>query len=285
MRRKRTAAKPAATATATAASVGVLPYEATMSYRDYIKDVLPVIAPHIEKSWEYDWMGVYKSGKEFIEHLNKFGGALPRIQELYKPSEMNIPASPTHELTFVRDTYGEVLDTDAYMAGEAECFITIQPAEVQKSNLTMRVIHGMSANVDAREAVDKYMKLADLYTAALSKYNVRVIFEWGGALDNGKSYMYKLIVSDFGQPLDPYTLVSALSSPMYRANLRGLARTLYGGMTNVSWHREHTPYLNKPSVQRKDDEIIISPMFGGDSFRQWELENMLKAAGLTEDGQ
>jgi hypothetical protein len=267
-----------------------LPANAEMTYRDFIKDIVPEISPMIRRTWQRDWVGagVYKTAETFLMHLDTHGGALPEIQSLYKPAELNIPASPTHEMSFVRDTFGEVLDVDAYMNGQPECFLTIQPAECIKSNLTIRVIHGMSAGVDAREATEKYMLVADLYTAAMAKYNVRIVFEWGGEAtggDKGWHYLWKLNVCDYGQPLDPYTLVSALSTPMNRAMLMGMTGKALGTeCTWCGWHDTHKHYLNtdKPSVERKEGEIIIAPITTR-NMGTWNLPDMLKAAGLTEE--
>lgn len=279
----RNASKPTATG---------LPQNAEMSYKDLISNVLPNISEHIRRAWQGDWVGagIYKTAETMLMHLNTYGGALPDVQKLYKPSELNIPASPSHEMNFVRDTCGEILDVDAYMQGQPECFYTIQPEECIKSNLTIRVIHGMSAGVDAREATEKYMMIADLYTAALAKYNVRIIFEWGGdAHGNGKRwhYLWKINVCDYGQPLDPYTLVSALSTPMNRAMLMGMTGTALGEECGFcAWHDTHKHFLNTntPSVERKNDEIIISPITMKNR-NTWNLPDMLKAAGLIEDGQ
>lgn len=267
-----------------------LPATAEMSYREFIKNVLPKIAPNIHALWESDWMGagLYNSSNALINDLITYGGALPKVAELYKPTELNIPATPTHELTFVRDVSGPILDVDAYMSGEAECFIEIQPAPVQKSQLTIRVLHAVSGDVSAKDIVDKYMLVADLYTAALAKYNVRLVYEVAGniMLNSGPNipYNYCLTMSDFGQPLDPYTLVSALSGPMYRSVMRGLSRAIGKNVCGVDFHPAHKPYLKKPSVVRTNDEIIISPIYS-DTAQGWNIRNMLKEAGLMEDGQ
>lgn len=277
---------PRRTATAAAPFVG-LPATAQMSYREFIKDVLPQITSTIHASWERDWMGagLYDSSRDLINDLTTYGGALPKVAELYRPDELNIPATPTHELTFVRDVSGPILDVDAYMAGEAECFIEIQPAPVQKSQLTIRVLHAVSGDVSAKDIVNKYMLVADLYTAALAKYNVRLIFEVAGNImvSSGPNipYNYCLTMSDYGQPLDPYTLVSALSGPMYRSMMRGLSRSIAKNVYGVDFHPDQKKYLTKPAAVRMNDEIIISPIYS-DTAQGWNLRNMLKESGLLE---
>lgn len=272
---------------ATAALHVGLPATAEMSYRDFINEILPQISGNVRSLWESSWMGagLYNNPDTFLNDLTTFGGALPKVAELYKPTELNIPATETHNLAFVRDVCGPILDVDAYMSGEAECFIEIQPAPVQKSQLTIRVLHAVSGDVSAKDIVDKYMLVADLYTAALAKYNVRLVIEMAADImvSSGPNIMYKycLTMSDYGQPLDPYTLVSALSGPMYRSMLRGLTRSIARNVYGADFHPEHKPYCKKPAAVRMDDEIIISPIYS-DTAQQWNIHSMLKEAGLLE---
>lgn len=284
MRRKSASA---AKSSAAATPFKGLPATAQMSYRDFINEILPQISGKIHTLWETDWMGagLYNSSEALINDLTTFGGALPKVAELYRPTELNIPATETHDLAFVRDVSGPILDVDAYMAGEAECFIEIQPAPVQKSQLTIRVLHAVSGDVSAKDIVDKYMLVADLYTAALAKYNVRLVVEVAGDIIQSSGpripYKYCLTMSDYGQPLDPYTLVSALSGPMYRSMLRGLTRCIANNVWGADFHPEHKPYCKKPAAVRRDDEIIISPIYS-DTAQQWNIHSMLKEAGLLE---
>lgn len=283
MRRKSASAKSSAAAT----PFKGLPATAQMSYRDFINEILPQISGKIHALWEREWMGagLYNSSEALINDLTTYGGALPKVAELYRPTELNIPATETHNLAFVRDVCGPILDVDAYMAGEAECFIEIQPAPVQKSQLTIRVLHAVSGDVSAKDIVDKYMLVADLYTAALAKYNVRLVIETAGniLMSSGRNtpYKYDLTLSDYGQPLDPYTLVSALSGPMYRCVMRGLTRAIEQNVYSVDFHPDHKPYCRRPAAVRRDDEIIISPIYS-DTAQQWNIHSMLKEAGLLE---
>lgn len=268
------------------------PDNVEMSYKDFIREIVPQIEPEIRKSWSADWVGagVYKTAETFLMHIHTYGGALPDVQKLYKPSELNIPASPSHEMNFVRDTCGEILDVDAYMQGQPECFYTIQPEECIKSNLTIRVIHGSSCGVDAREATEKFMMIADLYTAALAKYNVRILFEWGfDAQGNGKRWHSNWVLNlcDYGQPLDTLSLLSALSTPMNRGMMLGLTSTALGcEALTIDWHDTHKPYLrqSQAAVKKSEGEIVIAPIMKCNR-ETWLLQDMLKAAGLIEDGQ
>jgi hypothetical protein len=248
--------------------------------------MLPLIEDKMHTYWSKDWVGagLYTTAEEFISEYKNYDGNLRKVAELYEARDMYIPASSSVECTFMHDVWGTDLDFAAYMQGEPECFINIHPAEVIKSNLTIRVMHGMSQGVNAREATEKYLKIADLYTAALSKYNVRVVLEWAGVSRNGSvdfTYKYEVELCGFGEVLSPLTLVSALSAPTYRAVMLGVCATF--GATSCEWHPDQQAYLNKPAVIREGDSIIIPPIYN-QSKSEWELENMMRAAGLTEEG-
>jgi len=255
------------------------------TFREFNRTLLPQIEAMVRTEWNADWIGagLYKTADEFFDDYKGGDGNLQRVAELYKASDLYIPAGQGVECTFVHDVWGTELDFAAYMTGEPECFINIQPAEAIKTNLTIKVLHGLSSGVDAKQATERYLKLADLYTAALPKYNVRVVLEWAGDSQSSSHsllYKYEVELCGFGEILSPLTLVSALSTPVYRGMMMGITGT-WGSRVHCNWHPDQMPYLHKASVTRTDDEIIIAPMHNR-TASEWDLPNMLKAAGLME---
>lgn len=255
-----------------------------LTFREFNRTILPQIEAMVRTEWLGDWIGagVYTTADEFFADYYKGDGSLQKVAEMYTASELYIPATEGVECTFVHDVWGTDLDFAAYMQGEPECFINIQPAEAIKTNLTIRVLHGLSSGVDAKVALERYLRLADLYTAALPKYNVRVVLEWAGVSAN-LTYKYEVELCGYGEVLSPLTLVSALSTPVYRGMMMGITGT-WGSRTSCEWHPDQRPYLHKATITRTADEIIIAPMHMRNQ-EQWELRSMMIAAGLMQEGQ
>ncbi len=269
-----------------AVPVPALPAYKECSYAELVRDIYPHVRDWlIYKFDEWAGNGIYNSGAQFAADFEQFGGSLPKVADLYTPQELHIHANDVYTPTFQHDVWGTELDFGAYMNGEPECFINIIPAERVKTNLTIRIHHAIHTNVKAAKATELYLRIADLYTAALAKHNVRIIFEWAGRAGGNQPFKWEINVCDYSEILSPQVLVSALSGPMYRAWLRVIAGGINGGDSSGSvfhpdhmnaWERE---FKHRAAI-RKGDEIHIGIMLNGwgcDIDKTFSIESLMQS--------
>jgi len=252
-----------------ASAVPSIPAYKQCTYHELVKDVYPQVKDFLIGKFD-EWVGngIYRNGNQFASDFEQYNGSLPKVADLYTPQDIYLQSNEAYTPTFQHDVWGCDLDFSAYMNGEPECFINIIPAELVKTNLTIRIHHAIHANIPAAKATELYLRIADLYTAALSKHNVRIIFEWAGKTGNGNLFKWEINVCDYNEVLSPQLLVSALSGPMYRAWLRVIAGSLDGGESyGTMFYPEHykmweDEFKTKAAI-RKGDEILIGVMLNG----------------------
>lgn len=248
---------------------------------------------HMRTEFDADWIGgnLYKDADTLINDLRNFGGALPPIQSLYKPKDFVLSGSEGSQQEYIFDVYGESFDIGLVCEGVPEAWLCQQEIPTHKENLTIRILHGCSGGTENKKATEKYMAIADLYTAALKKYRVRVVIEWR-AIAYKTPYHHEVMISDYTDYLDPLTLVSMCSITMFRLIMRGCSGMANGEYTPiVKWPTEWEKYFKNSSqtyaerVETPEGVELIIPPIHKNTEDCYNLENLLKAAGLIEEGE
>lgn len=260
------------------------------SFANFISVNFKNMEKYMRSEFQPSWVGggLYSTADTLIHDIVNCGGALPPIQKLYKADDLTLKSSEASAPQYIFDVYGESFDIGLVCEGVPEAWLCQQEIPTHKENLTIRILHGVSGSVDNREATEKYMAVADLYRAALTKYRVRVVIEWHAVAD-GNVYHHEVMISDFTDYLDPLTLVSMCSITMFRTIMNGLSGMAAGKQSNiVDWPREWKKYFSSGTqtfAERVEtingDEIILPPIhqYTNGCF---DIKNLLKAAGLAE---
>lgn len=264
------------------------------SFQEFLNDNLTDIAPHIRSEWrEGGWIGggLYDTADSLIEDLQKFGGALPPVQKLYTPTDLVIQGHNGVAEEYIFDMSGQSFDIGLVCEGIPESWLSTQEMPSAKDNLTIRIKHGVSGGTDNEQATKKFMAIADLYKACLSKYRVRVVIEWWAKpiLGNeSREYHYEIQLCGFDDYFDPLTLVSVCSVTMFRAIMLGLGAKAFGGKKSdyTAWSDSWEKYFRdgKTYAERTENEIILPPIHLH-TQEIYELPNLLRSAGITTEGE
>ena len=263
-------------------AINKLPKQSYKSFQEFITKNWTGLEPTIRKTWEGDWIGadLYKRADDFISDLQNFGGVLPPIQKLYTPTELNIKGAEGYSQEYIFDVYGESFDIGLVCEGVPEAWLCQQEIPAHKDNLTIRIRHGVSADVDNLSATKRYAMLADVYKACLSKYRVRVVLDWEAVVNYKTHYSHEITICDYTDYFDPLTLVSMSSITMFRAMMRGLSR-MHHQHENVSSVKFTDKWIKESKIQRTQDELIIPAIYSTHDS-EWNIPNMLQLAGVAQ---
>lgn len=253
------------------------------SFQEFLNDDFEMLAKGIRNGWQSDWVGggLYNNAEDFISDLRNYGGALPPMRKVYTPQEMALVSRTKDEYFF--DVYGECgFDIGLACMGIPECVLRNESTQEVKENFTIRMRHGITSSVDNKQATKKFMLLADLYRAAIQKYNVRLIIEWAGVHQYTRNkYHVAITLCDFGDYMDELTLASVTSATMFRAMLFGLCQKHF--KNNASGVYGFPDWLNQTSIIKQGENEIILPRIGSPAgANAYSVPALLKAAGLTE---
>jgi hypothetical protein len=252
------------------------------SFQEFLNDDFDTLAAGIRKEWQTDWMGggLYDDAESLISDLRNYGGVLPPMRKVYTPQEMALVSRTKDEYFF--DVYGECgFDIGLACMGIPECVLRNESTQEVKENFTIRMRHGITSGVDNVQATKKFMLLADLYRAAIQKYNVRLIIEWAGVHSLLGKYHVSITLCDFGDYMDELTLASVTSATMFRAMLMGLCKKHLGD--NASGVYGFRDWLDQTSIIKVGENEIILPRIGSPAGASaYSVPALLKAAGLTE---
>jgi hypothetical protein len=116
--------------------------------------------------------------------------------------------------SFGYDVTGESVDLGAYLAGEPECMITMEPPAVR--NLALVVNISARCSADARLLLNRGMAIASLvYSLQAGAYGVSLrIAEWVTPSESGSTFHETMIeINQPGEYIDPARLAYWLGHP------------------------------------------------------------------------